>query len=208
MMLMQNPPRLVAFCRTYVHPTTGVRVTFHPLSNMGMKGYLEEAYYGVSARADVDKVLVEDGHLPLVPNHPGASKRQFMRKVMPFFPLRPVIAKSAELTKFDGCVNRDPVESKMAFTSLTEASNPPIDPRARRAIERIMTYPNNTSVVVPWNTQHMPYFYQAMPLHGFELQKNEEMIVVDRMTMVAFTAIPMFMFLWTFLLFVKLLFGL
>lgn len=208
MMQMQNPPRLVVFCRTYVNPTTGVRVTFNPLANMGMKAYLQEAYYGVAGRADVDKVLVEDGYLPLAPTNPQAKRQELLRKMMPFFAIRPVLSKYNELAKYDGCVQRDPVESKMSYQSVSDNMNPPVDPRARRAIERILTYPNNTSVVVPWSTQHMPYFYHNMPLQGFELQKNEELLVVDRTTMFIFTLVPMMFFLWTFLLFVKLLFGL
>eukprot|EP00758_Cryptobia_borreli_P012415 Tbor_TRINITY_DN5746_c0_g1::TRINITY_DN5746_c0_g1_i1::g.20051::m.20051 len=200
-MIMQSPLRLVAFRRVYLHPVTGVRVILHPNPNIAMKSFFDEMIFNLEKRSDLDKVLVEDGTLPYTLDHPNANRTQIIQKLIPWFAFRNVTNQTA---KYDGVVERDPIESRIAYLSATRG-NEPVDPRARRAMDRVMSYPNNTSVVLPWTLYHMPYFFQSLERHGFELQRNEEVVVLDQFNMFMFTVMPMIMMFWTMYFLFKLI---
>lgn len=204
MQLMQDPPRLVAFRRIYIHPTTGTRVILHPLPNIAQRSFFQEMKYGLEKRVDIDKVLCEDGHLPVTTDHPRARSIRLAQRFLPFVGTAPI---TDDVAKFEGLAERDPIESKMAFLSTTQKQTPPLDPRARRGVEHILAYPNNTSVVLPWSAYHMPYLFYALERHGFDLHKNEEVTVVDQRHLTLGVFVVLTVSMWSVYFFLKWLIG-
>lgn len=126
-----------------------------------------------------DKILCEDGQLPYPHDAPKAYWQQLLQLCLPFLRVRQVVSREWGNTYYDGLVQRDGVESRMAFEMLRDEWRPPVDPRARRAMERILhTYPEKTRVCVPWSPYHIPYFIYRLELEGFELIKKEEVEVM------------------------------
>lgn len=126
-----------------------------------------------------DKILCEDGLLPLPLDSAKANGQRVLQWCFPFLRLRPVVARSTGEQYYDGILQRDQVESRMTFEMLRDQWNPPVDPRARRAVDRILhSYSNHTCVCVPWSPYHIPYFIYRLELEGFELVKKEEVEVM------------------------------
>lgn len=126
-----------------------------------------------------DKILCEDGLLPYAQDSPRANGQRLLQWCLPFVRLRPVVARATGEQYYDGLLLRDRVESRMTFEMLRDQWNPPVDPRARRAMDRILhAYPNQTCVCVPWSPYHIPYFIYRLELEGFELVKKEEVEVM------------------------------
>lgn len=126
-----------------------------------------------------DTILCEDGQLPFSSDSPRAYWQKLVQICLPFLLSRPVVPREWGSRHYDGLVQRDSVETRMAFEMLREQWQPPVDPRARRGIERILnTYPDGSRVCVPWSPYHIPYFIYRLELEGFELIKKEEVEVM------------------------------
>ncbi|KAG5478625.1 hypothetical protein LSCM1_06028 [Leishmania martiniquensis] len=172
--LRSDPPRLICSILRYRHPDTMKEVTLYPIPNIAAPSYFQRVLDGEELQRSFDKILCEDGRLPFQAGSAIAARQQMLRRLLPFFSIRPVVSNGE---KFDGIVVRDALESRMAYQMVLDGYDPPVDPRARRAVERIDTYPANTRVVVPWGVYHMPYFRYRLEKEGYRALPSEEVIV-------------------------------
>lgn len=174
--LRYDPPRLICTLLTFQHPESKKEVTLYPTPNMASPSYFRRVLDADTLTANFDRVLCEDGRLPFQAGTAVAAKQAKLRRLFPFCSLRPV---TADGEKFDGIVQRDAMESRMAYQMIQDGADPPVDPRARRGVERILdAYPENTRVVVPWGVYHMPYFRYRLQKEGFVQTNAEEVEVV------------------------------
>lgn len=205
MTFRNDPPSLACAIRTYRNSQNGKTVVLHPIPNMAVRTYFDRVLHDVHKSGSFDKILCEDGRLPFVEGTFEANKVKFYRKLLPFFGHRPVAPADCEL--FDGLLHRDPVESRMSHASVVEALTPSVDPRARRGVERIESYPDNVRVAVPWNVYHLVYFSEKLPQLGYELVNTEEVVVIgQRQAFAVALGLGMFSVLMVMSLF-RLLFG-
>ncbi|KAG5504347.1 hypothetical protein JKF63_04796 [Porcisia hertigi] len=172
--LRTDPPRLICTILRYQHPNTKKEVTLYPVPNIAAPAYFQRVLDGDALLRNFDKILCEDGRLPFQDGSAGAARQKLLRRLLPFFSIRPVVAEGE---KFDGIIVRDALESRMAYQMVLDGYDPPVDPRARRAVERIDTYPDNTRVAVPWGVYHMPYFRYRLEKEGYTPLPSEEVVV-------------------------------
>ncbi|RNF07624.1 uncharacterized protein Tco025E_07407 [Trypanosoma conorhini] len=175
MEMRQNPPGLICTIRRFKHPATQKEVTLYPVPSIAAPHYFRRVLDGEALTRNFDMVLCEDGRLPFEAGSRLARRQQVLRRIFPFFGLRPV---SVEGAKFDGIVQRDPVESRMAYQMILDGADPPVDPRARRAVERIETYPDGTRVVCPWGVYHIVYMNHKLHQLGYVVEDEETLEVV------------------------------
>ncbi|KAK7195837.1 hypothetical protein NESM_000515100 [Novymonas esmeraldas] len=202
--LRSDPPRLICTILRYKHPETHKEVTLYPVPNIAAPAYFQRVLDGDALQRSFDKILCEDGRLPFQAGTVQAARQQLLRRLFPFFSIRPVVADGE---KFDGVIARDALESRMAYQMVLEGYDPPVDPRARRAVGRIASYPERTRVVVPWGVYHMPYFRYRLEKDGFEALPSEEVVVFGfQQVMGLFFLSGVVFFAFTFVLF-RLVFG-
>ncbi|CAJ1008643.1 hypothetical protein Q4I28_003956 [Leishmania naiffi] len=172
--IRSDPPRLICTILRYQHPSTKKEVTLYPIPNIAAPAYFRRVLDGDVLQCNFDKILCEDGRLPFQAGSMIAARQQMLRRLFPFFSIRPVVEDGE---KFDGIIVRDALESRMAYQMVLDGYDPPVDPRARRAVERIDTYPESTRVVVPWGVYHMPYFRYRLEKEGYKALPSEEVVV-------------------------------
>lgn len=142
--MRQGPSRIVGIVKTYAHgsnPNVTVRVI--PIPSVAHSSYWRQSLYGAHDASDY--VLLEDGVRPLVSGTGAARRALLFEKVFQVFPHAPVADADVIGKKFvtappppsalGSGVPRDPLESRMAFQSVTQNLSPPVDPRARRGVE-------------------------------------------------------------------------
>ncbi|CCW68261.1 unnamed protein product [Phytomonas sp. Hart1] len=174
--LRTNPARLVGNILTFRHTQSRKEVTLFPLPNIASGAYFKRTFNAEVLMRQYDRILCEDGRLPFLEGTLAGYKQEFLRMCFPYFALRPVVADSE---KFDGILQRDFIESRMAYEMVVEGWEPPVDPRARRGIERIATYDDGTKVAVPWGVYHIPYFRYRLQKEGYVKVNIEEVIVLN-----------------------------
>lgn len=181
--IRHDPPRLVATIKTLRHAQRNLEVSLHPVPNIASPSYLREAFSirSLLSKGRFDKILLEDGRLPVKAGSYLGSRQQFLQKCFPFVAMRQVVEESEE-DSIDGLLTRDGVETRMAFQMLKEQWDPPVDPRARRGVERIASYPDGSRVCVPWGPYHMKYFLYRLELEGYDVVNSEEVIVMGFQT--------------------------
>jgi hypothetical protein len=204
MQMRHNPPSFVATIRTFHNKANQKTVTLYPIPNFASPAYFRRTLISAHTDPKFDTVLCEDGRLPYLAGTTEGRRTEFWRRVFPFIGYRPVVA---DARKFDGLVQRDAVESRMAYMSLTEGMEPSVDPRSRRALERIETYPQGQRVVMPWNIYHHVYLAERLPQHGYELVNAEEVVVVDTSMIAVMMISLMVLTFYTIFTFLRLLFG-
>lgn len=175
--IKHSPPRLVATLRTYVHPETKKQVSLYPVPAIAAPSYIRTVLSPAALLGRFDKILCEDGQLPVQEGSAESVRQNFWMRAFPFVSVRRVVPPSAG-EHYDGLVERDRVETRMAFEMLRDRWDPPVDPRSRRGIERIESYPEGTKVCVPWNVYHMRYFQYRLEREGYELASSEEVDVM------------------------------
>lgn len=178
MKMKTDPPSFVCSVRTFKHPTTNVTVSLHPIPNIASRSFFNAMAEQVHLDPKFDIILCEDGRLPFVEGSAEARKAQISRTIFPIFSHRPVVPSTC--TKFEGLTTRDPAESRMAWMSVTQTMSPGVDPRARRAVERLESYPPGTRAVCPWNIYHNVYFSDKLAELGYELIEDREVVVIDQ----------------------------
>ncbi|KAG8342392.1 hypothetical protein TRVL_06775 [Trypanosoma vivax] len=204
MELRQNPPGLVCTIRRFKHPGTLKEVTLYPVPNIAAPHYLRRVLGGEHLMKNFDRVLCEDGRLPFQAGTPIARRHELLKRLLPFCALRPVVEDGS---KFDGTIQRDPVESRMAYQMLLDGADPPIDPRARRGIERIDSYPEGVRTVCPWGVYHVVYMTYKLQRLGFSIESEEVVEVVGLREMSFVGASMGLLAFWTVYLLYRLLFG-
>lgn len=207
MKMKSNPVSFVCSVRTFRHPTTRVAVTLNPVPNIAARAFFRTMLEELHVNPVHDKILVEDGRLPFVEGTADARKQQMRRIMFPMFSSRP-IASTSSSALFDGLVSRDPVESRMAWMSVTESLTPGVDPRARRAIERIESYPDGTRVVCPWNIYHLVYMSDKLTDLGYELIEDKEVVVITQTQIVGLVVMMFAMAVLMGITTMRILFGL
>lgn len=180
--MRQGPPRLICTILKYEHPETRKEVTLYPIPNIAAPAYFQRVLDGDRLSQNFDKVLCEDGRLPFQQGTLQGNRQVAIRRMFPFFSVRPVVA---DAEKFDGIITRDAMESRMAYQMLLDAYDPPVDPRARRGVERIESYADGTRIVVPWGVYHIPYFRYRLEQEGYKQVASEEVVVVSLQQMMA-----------------------
>ena len=199
MEMRNDPPRLICTILKYQHPETKKEVTLYPVPNIAAPSYFHRVMDGAALQKDFDKILCEDGRLPFQAGTAKASRQRLLQRLFPYFSFRPVVEDGET---FDGIVSRDALESRMAYQMVLEGYDPPVDPRARRAVERIDTYADNTRIVVPWGVYHMPYFRYRLEKEGYTALPSEEVVVFSFQHMLGVLLITSFVaFLLVLLLF-------
>ena len=186
MEMRQSPTRLVVTVRRFRNPATSQTVTLIPMPNFASPQYFLNQYYNLPSCTEYDRILFEDGYLPLIATDPRSSRAKVLCWVLPFLPQR-LIVSNAE--KCDGLVQRDPFESRMAYNAALGGADPPVDPRARRAVDRILSYPSGTRVACPWNVYHVMYFTHKLAKVGYVLESSEEAVVVTMTQMLMVLAL-------------------
>ena len=179
--IRQSPSRLVATIRKYRNPTTNTTVTLKPIPTISIPSTFRKLFYDHIEDPATTIVLCEDGRLPFLAGTQPAIVQRFFKTIFPFFAYRPVVR---DASKFDGLIGRDAIDSRIAYQSvmaLKDTTECTVDPRARRAVERILSYPTGSNVVVTFNVYHTVYFWAKLPLHGFVLESSEE-VEVARMS--------------------------
>lgn len=204
MEMRHNPPGLVCSIRRFRHPDTRKEVTLYPVLNMAAPHYFRRVLDGDVLTRSFDKILCEDGRLPFQAGSRLAWQQHLLKRVFPFLAFRPV---ATDGSKFDGIVQRDPVESRMAYQMVLDGADPPLDPRARRAIERIDSYPDGTRAVCPWGVYHMVYMNYKLRQLGYVLENEETVEVVGYREAVLVVAIMAVLSLWMMYAFFRMLFG-
>eukprot|EP00759_Apiculatamorpha_spiralis_P012871 PhF_6_TR19725/c0_g1_i1/m.28791 len=173
---MKKEPRaaVVTYKRVFYNPNTGQTVTLLPIPTVARPEYWQNNYYGLHNR--FDKILYEDGWGPVPPG--GLSAAAKFRKII--FPIAPHTEEVDDpaRAKYVGKQSRDIVESSMAFQSVMEQMTPPVDPRARRGVEHLLTIDPREKVVMPWNINHMYYLQYRLKELGFTEYSTEEVIMI------------------------------
>jgi hypothetical protein len=205
MKMKTDPPSFVCSVRTFKHPQTNVTVTLHPIPNIASRTFFNEMSEQVHLDPKYDIILCEDGRLPFIEGSAEARKVQFFRTIFPIFSHRPVVPSSC--TKFEGVTTRDPAESRMAWTSVTQSLSPGVDPRARRAVERMESYADGTRVVCPWNIYHHVYFSDKLAELGYELVEDREAVVINQKQILGLVAVMFIMSMMGGMFVVRVLFG-
>lgn len=200
----QSPPALVCTIRRFKHPMSGKEVTLYPVPNIAAPHYFRRVLDAHHLTNNFDKVLCEDGRLPFQAGTALARRHEVFKRLLPFLSLRPVVVNG---DKFDGIVERDPLESRMAYQMLLDGADPPVDPRARRAIERIEGYADATKTVCPWGVYHLVYMTYRLRTLGYTVESEEELEVVgmkEVMVLGCFMGITTF---WMMYALYRMLFG-
>jgi hypothetical protein len=203
-MMAMNPPRLVCRHERYQHPSSNISVLLAPLPNVAWPQFFQKTIFSYPSDPSFDKILVEDGRLPFLENTVMGNRAKVYRRLFPFINGRPVVA---DPSKFDGTIERDPLESRMAYQCCTEAIDPPIDPRARRAVERVLAYPPGTRVVLPWTVYHAPYFGYKLQQLGFELKDTLEVEIINQTQMMVVVVAVSIVTWWIAFVVVRSVFG-
>lgn len=203
---LEPMPQFVCSVRTFRNDENGKTVTLHPVPNLGAPEYFRGFLDTVYQRTDVDKILCEDARLPYLTGSSEARRVQVFKMLMPFVGYRPIVPLDA-VEKFDGTVERDPVESRMAYLNVMQELNPPVDPRARRAFERIESYAPNTRIVCPWNIYHLVYLSHRLPTAGYKLVEEKEVEVLGVKHIFALLCIAAALSVWCGYTMVMLVFG-
>lgn len=173
-----NPVQLVAKVFTFRNPLTGITIRVHPLPMLAQKSYFDKLLHDLpNGNLKFDKVLVEDGRLPFVEGTPEAAKEQRRRRFFPIAANRPVIPLSA-VPRYEGLLERNVIESRIAHEAVMSGERPLIDPRARRGVERADSYPDNTTVIMPWNVYHCLYIKEKLLASGYEQVAVEDVVMV------------------------------
>lgn len=197
MALKSKPFGMFAIRKTYRNPLTNTIVILQPIGGIASKKFFDENYYSWWNSPEVDKVLCEDGKLPFLAGTVEAQKIAVRRRLFPAYGFRPVVP---DASKFDGIVDRDPLESRISYLSVQRGDPLPVDPRARRAVERLDTYPSGTRVVLPWNAHHMVYLNEKLSRLGYVLEKTEEVQAIGQSSflyaMAVVTALMTIFFMW------------
>ena len=175
--MKKDPPRLICHCKTWRNPNNGILVTIAPVPNIASPSYWQRVLCGNHTR--YDKIMCEDGRGPVVEGTAQANRSALMQRLFPWYAPVPVVPAD-QLNKYEFNPARDPAESSMAYHSSMHNLQPPVDPRARRGIERIDSLPPNTRVVYPWNLYHMPYLQHSMIKQNYELVQTEDILVMTQ----------------------------
>eukprot|EP00796_Vickermania_ingenoplastis_P006516 gene6516-4693_t len=187
-----DPPRLITTLKTFRHPETGKTVALHPLLSTALPSYLRRVYTApLELQQRFDKILCEDGQLPLKDGTPAAARQKMWQRLCPFMSLKLVVPES-DGAFYDGLPQRDAVETRMAYQMLQERWDPPVDPRARRAMERIATYPDGTRVCLPWGMYHLRYLEYRLQLEGYKLVESEYLVAIRLRLFIWLTLFVMF----------------
>ena len=158
-----NPSRVVFYKRTYLHPETKQQVTLQPVPRFARRQFWGEACYGLHRR--FDRVLFEDGNQPCLA--PADPMRLLMQRAFPFAEHREYVSQD-EMQQYVGAVEADNADYHVILTSLHQNLDPPVNPKARRGVERLLTVDPKYTVVMPWNVMHMPYLMWKLKDLGFE----------------------------------------
>eukprot|EP00760_Papus_ankaliazontas_P004586 PhM_4_TR11971/c0_g1_i1/m.83899 len=197
--LETNPARVVTTRSTFTHPLSGQSVRITPVPTVARPVYWASGWYGLHNK--FDRVLFEDGWQPALQGE--LSVLQSMKKTLvPFCAHREQVTPE-ERQRFIGNTTRDLIESNMAFNSCQEMIEPPIDPRARRAIEQLLTLDPTLSVVMPWGMYHVPYLRHRLKQLGFVEKDAEDAIVIYQSEAIVlvgslFVLFVLFPFYWFF----------
>ena len=198
--LKSNPSRLVSNARTYRHPTVaGLHVTIYPIPSIGTSHFWSQSWYGLHSR--YDRVLVEDGHLPQRTGTFPATKSRVLRIAFPMLAHDQTVDSDLEFGKYDTPrIARDRMEGQMAFTSVANRSDPPVDPRARRAVDHLNVIASrmdseslagvNHRVAMPWNVYHVYYLQWRLKQEGWIETAAEEVMLIGKaqVAMITLTA--------------------
>ncbi|KEG07589.1 hypothetical protein DQ04_09341020 [Trypanosoma grayi] len=204
MEMRQNPPGLVCIIRRFKHPETHKEVTLYPIPNIAAPHYFRRVLDGDHLAQKFDTILCEDGRLPFQAGSRLARQQQFLKRVFPFVGLRPV---AVDGSKFDGIIQRDPVESRMAYQMVLDGADPPVDPRARRAMERIDTYADSTRTVCPWGVYHVVYMDHKLRQLGYAVESEEVVEVVGYREAALVMAVMGLLTFWMAYALFRMLFG-
>jgi hypothetical protein len=184
--IRNSPSRLVGTIRRYRHPVTNTTVTLKPIPTLSTPSTFRKLFYDHIADPNTHIVLCEDGRLPFLAGSAPAIIQRVFKTFLPFLAYRPVVT---DASKFDGIIGRDAVDSRIAYQSVVaqkDTTTCTVDPRARRAVERILSYPAGSHVVATFNVYHTVYFWHRLPELGFVLDSTEEIEIARMSHFVAF----------------------
>jgi len=181
----QNPSCVVTLKRTFAHPVSGQIVTTLPIPTMARPSFWQSSYYGLHHK--YDKVLYEDGWGPVLPGSvpQAAVLRRYLLPILPHTEEIP----AEEMKRFLGANDRDIIESNMAYKSCEEGLSPPVDARARRGVELLMTMDPRERVVMPWNMHHHYYLAWKLRQCGYIEKNIEEIVIITQAEGLALSAI-------------------
>lgn len=181
-MRREGVPAMVMKSIRYVNRDTNTRLTLFMIPNIGSPSYFAQTYHKLHERFDT--VLCEDGKLP-VPESKATAGQRLQAAFWPIVPGRSIVPDSA-LSKYDGVVERDLLESRITMDSWKKGDfDPPLDPRASRAVERLVSYAPGMNVAMPWHVHHAPYLTYALPAEGFVEEGRDDHVLVTLMQAVS-----------------------
>jgi hypothetical protein len=102
-----------------------------------------------------------------------------------------IVSNDVDAGKYDQAqANRDRFDSTMAYKTVVEVADPPIDPRGRRAVDHLNTIAEGMvssnvadtphTVVMPWNVYHCYYLNWRLKTEGWEVANTEEVVMIHR----------------------------
>lgn len=215
--MRDNPGRIVAIVKKFQHPKApGLTCVVHPIPTLGRPAFWDSMWYGLHNR--FDRVLVEDGRLPARDGSGNARKTQFLRAVFPMFYHPMTVDTDINAGKYDMATpSRDPFETHLVYKSVLGGADPPLDPRARRAVEHLDAIADRMvadglgdkahSVVLPWNVYHAVYLYHRLPASDWRVLSEEEVHLIDRREIVVVVMTTMFFVAMVFVFTVRAVVG-
>ena len=182
---LTGPGRIATYKREFTHPGSGQKITLIPLPTLARPQFWENHLYHL--HENYGHVVYEDGW------HPYCTGTLPFRSLLAkyFLPILPRCYEinTNELRNYIGSTNRDVVESAMAFRSTESTLDPPVDPRARRGLERIRTLPTNVHAVLPWNVYHQYYLMHKLRELGYVQGRIDEIIIFTQQEVLLLTAV-------------------
>jgi hypothetical protein len=216
--MRQDPHRIVCKLQTYRHPTVpNLRVTVKPIPSVAGPSFWNDHWYDQHVR--YDRVVTEDGQLPVLQSDPKAAWYGLLRRVLVFSGQKLVVDTEKNLGKYEAPqAHRDRIESTLAYTNVVNQQDPPVDPRARRAVEHLNTIATSMEssgladkshhVVMPWSVYHVYYLRWRLPKDGWIAETEEEVLMIDRRQVAILSLMGGFLLAFTTWLFLRFLFGL
>jgi hypothetical protein len=189
--LRTNPHRIVVNIATYRHPTVpGLKVTLQPAPTVAGPSYWSDHWYDLHTK--FDRVLVEDGMMPERKGTTAATWATVLRQVLPFTGHKMVVDSDINYGKYDQAQSvRDRIESGLAYNSVMTLMKPPVDPRARRAMEHLNSIASSMAtsgdlatkthnVAMPWGVFHSYYLRYRFEHDGWAVEKQEEVLMINQ----------------------------
>mmetsp|Transcript_17713 Transcript_17713/g.27742 ORF Transcript_17713/g.27742 Transcript_17713/m.27742 type:complete len:213 (-) Transcript_17713:19-657(-) len=193
---MRENGRAVLNRKTYVHRTSGQRVSIQPWPPIARPAFWRETCTDLHKK--FDRIIFQDGREPMT--RPPNSAQAALRSLFPCFGYAEYVS-TIDRPAYIGNPKKNAKETQIAYYSTSQNLSPPVDPRARKAVELLQTLDPAQRVIIPWDMVHMPYFCWKLTELGYveersdptDVAQNSEVVSVICAFVFAFILFPLYL---------------